>query len=235
MFIDSFKSDHVLLSAVSFLFKEKSLLTNGARAPTHEPKNCDLKFLSLLPAIRRYIRYAFRNVPPTLREEAIAEAVAAAYVAYRRLVDRGQTSRAFATPLARFSIGRVRDNRHVGGRRNRNNVSCPFAARQHGFRLAGLERYDANRGRWLVRAIPASDTPIPDQVAFRIDFADWLSRLPGRNRRIAETLACGNTTSEVAHRFRVSAARISQLRLQFFESWHAYTGEAPDRRMAKAA
>jgi hypothetical protein len=211
------------------------LRTHGARAPTRDPKTCHLDFVSLLPAIRRYIRHACRNVPPTLQEDAIAEAVAAAFVAYRRLVDRGLASRAFATPLARFAIGRVRDNRHVGGRRNKYNVSCPFAARELGIRLAGIERYDANRGRWLLKSIPASDMPIPDQVAFRIDFADWLSRLTRRNRRIAQALACGDTTSEVAHRFRVSAARISQLRRQFYESWCAFQAEVPTLRVMAAA
>jgi hypothetical protein len=97
------------------------------------------------------------------------------------------------------------------------------------------KRFDANRGRWLVRAIPASDAPIPNQVAFRIDFADWLSRLPRRNRRIAEALACGDTASEVAHRFRVSSARISQLRLQFYESWRAFQAEVPTLRVTAAA
>ncbi len=217
------------------LFKENSLLTNRACAPTHDPKNHDLKFLSLLPAIRRYIRYACRNVPCSLQEDAIAEAVAAAFVAYRRLVDRGLASRAFATPLARFAIGRVRDNRHVGGRRNKYNISCPFAARELGFRLTGIERYDANRRRWILRSIPVSDTSIPDQVAFRIDFAEWLSLLPRRNRRVAEALACGDTTSEVAHRFRVSAARISQLRRQFYESWCAFQAEVPTLRVTAAA
>jgi len=34
-------------------------------------------------------------------------------------------------------------------------------------------------------------TPVPDQVCFRIDFPEWLSRLPNRDRRVAEALANG--------------------------------------------
>ena len=47
--------------------------------------------------------------------------------------------------------------------------------------------------------------PVPEIVTFRCDFADWLKRLNRRDRRIAETLALGNRTSDVAKRFNVSA------------------------------
>ena len=66
-----------------------------------------------------------------------------------------------------------------------------------------------------------------DIARVRIDFADWLKTLPRRTRRIAETLSIGETTSAVATRFHVSAARISQLRRQLKESWDEFVGE-PD-------
>ena len=71
-----------------------------------------------------------------------------------------------------------------------------------------------------------SRTPVPDQVAFRIDFSDWLKRQPRRNRRIAEALAVGNATGEVARRFHVTSGRISQLRRQFHRSWQEFQGNA---------
>ena len=65
-------------------------------------------------------------------------------------------------------------------------------------------------------------TPVVDQVCFRVDFPDWLSRLNRRNRRIAESLAHGNSTHAVARQFRVSAGRVSQLRREFYESWEQF-------------
>lgn len=41
-------------------------------------------------------------------------------------------------------------------------------------------------------------TPVPKQAAFRIDFPRWLNGLTFRDRRIADRLAMGYSTSEVA-------------------------------------
>jgi len=68
---------------------------------------------------------------------------------------------------------------------------------------------------------------VPDIVSFRVDFADWLASLSRRDRRIAQSLAIGNRTGDVAKRFDVSAARISQLRRELAESWRAFVGETP--------
>jgi hypothetical protein len=68
-------------------------------------------------------------------------------------------------------------------------------------------------------------TPVPDQVAFRIDFPNWLAILSRRNRRIAEALAVGNSTGYVAKRFKLSAGRISQLRGELYRSWQNFHGD----------
>jgi hypothetical protein len=160
----------------------------------------------------------------------IDEAVAASFVAFHRLIRQGKASRAFATPLARFSISRVRDGRRVGSRRHRYEACCPFNARRAGFRIERLDRYGNHVRGWVARAIPVSQWSIPDQVAFRLDFQQWLSTQSYRNRRLIELLASGESTSGAAHRFRISAARVSQLRLEFYESWYSYQGEVPTRR-----
>ena len=71
--------------------------------------------------------------------------------------------------------------------------------------------------------------PVPDQAAFRCDFPAWLATHSLRNRRIAEALAVGHSTSEVARRFRVSAGRVSQLRGELRASWlEFHRGKSPD-------
>ena len=56
--------------------------------------------------------------------------------------------------------------------------------------------------------------------------AGWFRVLPRRRRKIALMLASGETTSEAAKKFGVTAARISQLRLWLRESWDAFQGQA---------
>ncbi len=49
-------------------------------------------------------------------------------------------------------------------------------------------------------------------AGFRIDFAEWRATLPNRLQAIADALANGETTMDVATRFGVSEGRISQIR-----------------------
>jgi hypothetical protein len=66
----------------------------------------------------------------------------------------------------------------------------------------------------------------PAEVArVRIDFANWLKTLSRRSRRVAELLAIGHRAVEVARRFHVSRARVSQLRWELHHSWQAFVGE----------
>ena len=64
-----------------------------------------------------------------------------------------------------------------------------------------------------------------DTAAARIDFVDWLRTLGGRRRRIAETLAKGETTSVAAAKFKVSLGRISQVRRELQDDWERFHGE----------
>jgi len=70
---------------------------------------------------------------------------------------------------------------------------------------------------------------VPDQAAFRVDFPAWLARLSRRDLRIAERLAAGRSTSEVARQVGLSAARISQKRHELHASWQAFQGDATVR------
>lgn len=58
-----------------------------------------------------------------------------------------------------------------------------------------------------------------------VDFTAWLQTLPRRFRQIAKTLAVGETTSNVARKFRMSPGRVSQVRRELKQSWEAFRGE----------
>jgi hypothetical protein len=182
-------------------------------------------FLEIAPAIQRFARVAFRHLDPASREEAVAEAIAAALVAYRRLVELGRQHIAYATPLARYAVLHVLSGRHVGGRQNHTDVLSKSAQRRHGFRVESLSRANRDGTHWVEKLVTEDRRATPAEVAAtRIDFRSWLATLSSRDRRLAKLLATGETTGEAARRFGVTPGRISQLREHFRRSWERFHG-----------
>lgn len=188
-------------------------------SPWHE------RFHAMLPAIQAQAKFAFRHLNPEAREDAIQETIANALVAFVRLVQREKTDIAYPTPLVRFAVAQIHDGRRVGNRLNVRDVLSPYAQQEKGIRVERLDRFDEEDNEWVEAVVEDHRTPVPDQVAFRCDFPVWLERLSRRNRRIAEALSVGHTTSDVARRFRVSPGRISQLRRDLQQSWQEFQGE----------
>jgi len=186
------------------------------------------KFLQLLPAIQEQAEYAFRRVPVDAREDLILEVVAAAYVLFLSLCRRGKTALIYATPLAKYAIRRVREGRRIGSRCNSLDITspCPCAAKR--ITIERLDRFNPRRGDW--REVLVEDrTAGPAEIAMtRLDFASWLSTLSNRDRQLAEKLVLGETTGRVARTFRISAARVSQLRRELCANWHRFVGELTD-------
>jgi hypothetical protein len=179
-------------------------------------------FTKMLPTILYNLRFEFRKLDDERREEAIAESVANAFTAFCRLVRRGRGELAYPTVLARFAASQVRAGRSLGSRLNANDVSSRYCQQRRGLRLQSLDQYDRELQEWKEAVVEDPRTPVLQQVWFRIDFPAWLKRLSTRNRKIALALAKGFTTSWVAKKFRLSAARISQLRRELCDSWHAF-------------
>ena len=88
-----------------------------------------------------------------------------------------------------------------------------------------LDYCDCKEGTWQDIVVEDRRVGPAEIAACRIDFASWLKLLPRRLRKIALTLASGETTSAAAKRFAVSAARISQLRRLLKQSWDGFQGE----------
>ncbi len=189
-------------------------------------KNWQQRFVALLPVIVNYVRPAFRELGPEAKAEAVQEAVANACVAYARLVEQGRESLAFATVLARYAVAQVRAGRQVGGRLNAQDISSQYCQQRKRIRLGRLDRFDPQENCWQETIVEDHRTPVADQVWFRIDFPAWLKTLSRRDRKVAQCLAAGRSTGDVARRFGISSARISQLRRELYESWQEFDGEA---------
>ena len=193
------------------------------------------RFLAMVPVIERQARFAFRKLDANSGEEAVAEVVANALVAYARLVELGKEDLAYPTVLARYAVAQIRAGRHVGSGQKKNDVLAGIAGRSHGVIAESLYRFDAKTGRWVEATVEDKRTPVPDQAAFRCDFPAWLATHAPRDRQIAESLSMGHSPSEVAHQFRISRGRISQLRREFHDSWQEFHGEALSGRPAAVA
>jgi DNA-binding NarL/FixJ family response regulator len=180
-------------------------------------------FLQILPAIRSQAAAAFRKADPAAREEAIQEVVANTLVAYARLVDQDKVQLAFAPSLAGYAIAQVRAGRKVGSRLNVRDVSSAYCRAKKGVRLESLDQQVSEE--WM-EITAESRRATPAEIAtIRIDFTDWLATLTPRNRRLAERLAAGETTSAAACALGVSRGRISQLRAELRNAWHFFQGE----------
>ncbi len=182
-------------------------------------------FLAMLPAIIRHARIAFSDLDPEAKAEAVQEVTANAFAAFHRLAELGKADLAYPSVLAKYGIAQCRDGRRVGGRLNIRDVSSEYCQQRKGIRLERLDRFDHDEMAWMEIVVEDRHATPADIAATRIDFAAWLALLPSRDRRIAEKLATGETTSDVASKFRISASRVSQLRRELKESWEEFTGE----------
>ncbi len=202
------------------------MVTNAKSYPQKlTPRHWE-RFLAMLPGIMRIACRAFRAHNRDAREELTADVVAAAYVMFGRLVERGLENLAYATPLGNYGVRQAKDGRKPGMKLNVRDVLSARCRQRKGVTVERLDRFDTEENQWREAVVEDTRTaPVPDVVCFRVDFGTWLDCLPRRSRRMAEFLALGNRTMDAAKKFRVSAGRVSQVRDELAESWKEFQGE----------
>lgn len=189
------------------------------------------EFLRMLPAIQRLASLAFKGIPEDTRQDLIQEVIANAVVAFKTLWEKGREEVAYPTPLARYGIRQAKQGRRVGTKLNVRDVSSHYCQAAKGIKLERLDRFNRESGEWLEVLVEDRHAGPAETAAARIDINDWFRNLPARDRQIAAALAIGRSTGEVAGRFRVTSARISQKRREYLVSWLEFQGEeaAADR------
>jgi hypothetical protein len=202
------------------------MIAIAKRSIHRRPADWQRRFLEILPAIQRQARFAFRKLNPEEREEALADVAAQAFCGYCLMVDSGKQSLAFPTPLARFAIARYRAGRRAGTKRNVRDISSPYAQAVKGIVLERLDQFDSREGQWREVLVEDRKSGPAETAAARIDVAAWLKSLSRRKRKIAETLARGETTSAAASLFGLTAGRVSQLRKELQRNWNTFQGES---------
>jgi hypothetical protein len=184
-------------------------------------------FLTMLPAIARHARIAFRSRRGDERDDLIQEVVANAAVAFLRLFQLGKSDLAYPSVLARYGVAQVLEGRRVGNRLRIGDVLSSYCQRKKGIVVERLDKLDPEEGQWQEIVIEDRNAGPADIARVRIDFDDWLKQLPRRSRHVAQFLSLGNRTSEAARKFGTSEGRISQLRRELAENWQRFVGEPP--------
>ncbi len=182
-------------------------------------------FIQMLPAIVKYTGRVLRHLPPEAKQDALSEVVARCFVAYHRLVELGRESVVYPTVLASFAIRQFRSGRRVGGNLSINDVLSPRAQQAKGIGIGTLDHRDETDGSWREVLVEDKTAGPAEIAANRIDFGDWLRSLPPRHREIAESLSTGETTTDAARKFAISAGRVSQMRSQLKKSWEEFAGQ----------
>jgi hypothetical protein len=185
-------------------------------------------FLSIVPRIELHGRVCFRTKNFQDQQEAVAEMVALCWKWFLRLALQGKDATHFPSVLATFAARAVYNGRRLAGTYKSKDVLSPAAQRRHGFAVGRLPDFSTLNGNPLFDALHDNTrSPVADQVAFRLDFPAWLATLGARDRGIAQDMAQGHRTGELAEKYGLSPARVSQLRRQFHHDWQAFCGELP--------
>jgi hypothetical protein len=152
--------------------------------------------------------------------------VALSWLWFVRLAAKGKDATRFPSALATYAARAVRAGRKLAGKDPAGEVLSPAAQSRCGFVVGSLPNHSTLSGNPLDEAlIDNTRSPVPDQVAFRIDWPCWVATRTERDRRIVTDLLMGERTGDVASRHGLTAGRVSQLRAHFREDWMRFLGE----------
>jgi hypothetical protein len=185
------------------------------------------RFLSLLPRIELHGRIYFRHLRcPHQKADAIQEMCALAWKWFLRLHQRGRDPAEFVKGFVGLLARAVNSGRRVVGMERAKDVLSPPARKRHDFVVGKLPDFETLSASPLKEALADSTvSPVPEQVCFRIDFPVWRRTYTRRDRRLIDGMVLGERTLDLARKFGISPARISQLRREFREDWERYCGE----------
>jgi hypothetical protein len=200
-----------------------------------------VRFLALVPRIETHAWIFFRGIRcPVTREDRVQECVALGWKWFLRLAEQGKDVFAFPMAFSALVARAVKCGRRLCGQERSRDVLSLLAQQRNGFCVGSLPTsirrphenlYAEPHGQALLDAFEErlrdnTQTPVADQVAFRIDFPVWRCTRSERDRRVIDALLAGGRTKDVSRMFGLSPGRVSQLRRDFLEDWRRFTDEA---------
>ena len=165
-----------------------------------------MTFLDVYPVVLRRCRLI--RATPEEKEELTAEAVCVALAGFRSLERRGKT-------VSPKSIAYYAIRRACSGRKVATSDSKRDAMRKV---THDVENLPEN----LIHCLASGESPA-DEAIVRIDFPAFLKTVGSKKRRACGMFLSGQTTPEVSRRIRISPGRVSQIRRELVEGYHAFT------------
>jgi hypothetical protein len=153
------------------------------------PEQLQARFLSILPRLERHGRVSFRHLRCRHRkEDAVQEMVGLAWKWFQRLAQQGKDPTHFPSALASFAARDVRCGRRLTAQEKGTDVLSPLAQRRHHFAADKLPNFDTLGDDPFSEALVDNTvSPVPEQVAFRLDFAPGCARSASRTGRWPST------------------------------------------------
>ena len=199
---------------------QPKLKPNHPTQAAHAASAVNAAFLRYLPALERHAAIQFRGLPDTDREEAIAEARAAAFVNFRAAFRNGKAHRLTPATVANYAVLHVRGGNHVGGSSESKRDVMSFRAQQAGgFKVESLPWDSVNSYNilkvpdqrvWRLRLLEDRRTHVADQVRFRIDWSSFMAKQHDRTRTAMAMLADGHKQTEVADHLAITPSAVCQ-------------------------
>jgi hypothetical protein len=219
---------------------EIAMIAATSSFASHSPEQLQVAFLALVPNIEKHARNAFAYYKcANQKADKVAESVALAWKWFVRLHERGKNASTFPVVFASLVARAVASGRRIAGGEPASDVMSKSAQRKHGFSVTEFPHADAIPLHEIFsdphaqKAIDAleerladnTQTPVPDQAAFRIDFPAWMRTLSPRERLLAQAMMREEGTNDLSRKFGVSAGRISQIRSKLRTEWTSFCGD----------
>lgn len=192
-------------------------------------------FLRFLPAVQTHAGIQFRHLSEADREEAVAEAVAGAFINYRSAQRRGTTHRLHPSTVARYAVSGVKDGRRAGGGcATKTDVLSFKAQRRGGYEVYPLPRFEdcpfdcmkaPDQQVWRDRLVYDRRALPADLACLRIDWSSFMAGQADRTRTLLAMLAAGFKQTEVADHLGVTPAAVCQRRSKARREWASFQGE----------
>jgi hypothetical protein len=186
------------------------------------------RFLAIVPRLRRHAQVAFRDLTcAAQKDDGIAETVALCWIWFQPLAEQGKDATEFVSALAGYATRAVRSGRRLCGPEKARDVLSLRAHQRHQFTICSRPDSSGRNGRALEEALQDnSQTPILDQVVFRLDFPRWRRTRTERDRRLLDDLMVGERPWKVSQKLGLSPGRISQLRRELRADWDRFCASA---------
>jgi len=204
--------------------------------PTHDrPESIEelqATFITLLPKIEFTVRVRLRHVTCSdRRADLICEAIAMCWKWYIGLSRKGRSPAEYLYTFATLAARAALSGRRLCGCEKARDAMSPLCQRTRSFTVSPLPDTTGMVGNVFDEAlIDNTQTPVPDQVQFRLDFPRWRASLGERCRVLMDAMVEGHRTNELATVFGVTQARISQVRRELHDGWQSFCGDNDTRQ-----